>query len=234
MGLPTPWHSLPHSSCTQHKLTTTLENNGHSDCNLLVSSCLRLALIKATNLLTCHYLNALITELHRFDQNFNFLSAAFVVQNMMGEHSWQKNTSTCDVCIWVTRYDGNIVLPSEQKPWTVLLLNSVYDFSFFLALSQFFSHLTFDIYFAFWMFIWLFFLPLMRERRICHCFYFNPLAQVYPPPTLPLSTQFSDFVLLCILFSSAVKRSVDFKSRGVKLFPGKDSSNKFSICEFTP
>ncbi|RVE66996.1 hypothetical protein OJAV_G00112960 [Oryzias javanicus] len=26
-----------------------------------------------------------------------------------------------------------------------------------------------------------------------------------------------------------VKRSVDFKSRGVKLFPGKDSSNKFSI-----
>lgn len=35
------------------------------------------------------------------------------------------------------------------------------------------------------------------------------------------------------LFSSAVKRSVDFKSRGVKLFPGKDSSNKFSICEFT-
>ncbi|XP_055081454.1 CUB and sushi domain-containing protein 3-like [Periophthalmus magnuspinnatus] len=27
----------------------------------------------------------------------------------------------------------------------------------------------------------------------------------------------------------AVKRSVDFKSRGVKLFPGKDSSNKFSI-----
>lgn len=37
----------------------------------------------------------------------------------------------------------------------------------------------------------------------------------------------------CDLFSSAVKRSVDFKSRGVKLFPGKDSGNKFSICEFT-
>lgn len=30
-----------------------------------------------------------------------------------------------------------------------------------------------------------------------------------------------------------VKRSVDFKSRGVKLFPGKDNSNKFSICEST-
>uniref|UniRef100_I3J3P2 CUB and Sushi multiple domains 3 n=1 Tax=Oreochromis niloticus TaxID=8128 RepID=I3J3P2_ORENI len=29
--------------------------------------------------------------------------------------------------------------------------------------------------------------------------------------------------------SSLLKRSVDFKSRGVKLFPGKDSSNKFSI-----
>ncbi|KAF3707384.1 CUB and sushi domain-containing protein 3 CUB and sushi multiple domains protein 3 [Channa argus] len=28
-----------------------------------------------------------------------------------------------------------------------------------------------------------------------------------------------------------VKRSVDFKSRGVKLFPGKDSSNKFSILK---
>lgn len=31
-----------------------------------------------------------------------------------------------------------------------------------------------------------------------------------------------------------MKRSVDFKSRGVKLFPGKDNSNKFSICESTP
>lgn len=30
-----------------------------------------------------------------------------------------------------------------------------------------------------------------------------------------------------------MKRSVDFKSRGVKLFPGKDNSNKFSICEST-
>ncbi|GCB64384.1 hypothetical protein scyTo_0000269 [Scyliorhinus torazame] len=30
-----------------------------------------------------------------------------------------------------------------------------------------------------------------------------------------------------------VKKSIDFKSRGVKLFPGKDNSNKFSICEST-
>jgi len=31
-----------------------------------------------------------------------------------------------------------------------------------------------------------------------------------------------------------VKKAIDFKSRGFKLFPGKDNSNKFSICECTP
>lgn len=71
--------------------------------------------------------------------------------------------------------------PVNKNPEQCYCWNHFYDFSFFLALSQFFSHLTFDIYFAFWMFIWLFFLPLMRERRICHCFSFNPLAQVFPP-----------------------------------------------------
>lgn len=31
-----------------------------------------------------------------------------------------------------------------------------------------------------------------------------------------------------------MKKAIDFKSRGFKLFPGKDNSNKFSICECTP
>lgn len=41
-------------------------------------------------------------------------------------------------------------------------------------------------------------------------------------------------IFICFVFSfELVKRSVDFKSRGVKLFPGKDNNNKLSVCEFT-
>lgn len=68
-------------------------------------------------------------------------------------------------------------------------------------------------------------LPFKRKKKN------NFLGQIFFPPLYPICSDFPS--LFCFLFSSAVKRSVDFKSRGVKLFPGKDSTNKFSICEFT-
>lgn len=110
-------------------------------------------------------------------------------------------------------------------------------FSYFLSclpLSLFgllcFHH--FNIYFAFVTFFStvLFSLSALWGRRICFFLFFSKFLRKISF----LSNLFSDFSsLFCIVFSSAVKRSVDFKSRGVKLFPGKDSSNKFSICEFT-
>lgn len=122
----------------------------------------------------------------------------------------------------------------------VLLLNPFLQLSFPFRLLAFSCPLScvfppfFQVYFAFVTFfsalLSLSFvreknLPFKRKKK-------NPfLGQIFFPPLYPICSDFPS--LFCFLFSSAVKRSVDFKSRGVKLFPGKDSTNKFSICEFT-
>ncbi len=118
--------------------------------------------------------------------------------------------------------------------WTKTLNGAIVEIIYptFSPLSAICFH-HFEIYFAFVTFFStvLFSLSSLRGRRICHSFKISFARSHFFSTLFNLFSDFSS--LLCILFSSAVKRSVDFKSRGVKLFPGKDSSNKFSICEFT-
>lgn len=152
-----------------------------------------------------------------------------------------KNNLTSDVCVWVTERERKIKLLMNKKSWMVLLLNPFLQLSFPFRLLAFSCPLScvfppfFQVYFAFVTFFsaLLFSLSVLWGRRICHLkerkksfFRSNFFSPLYP-----ICSDFPS--LFCFLFSSAVKRSVDFKSRGVKLFPGKDSTNKFSICEFT-
>lgn len=48
----------------------------------------------------------------------------------------------------------------------------------------------------------------------------------------PFSVFVNIITLLYYCFSWAVKRSGDFKSRGVKLLPGKENTSKFSISKY--